>query len=96
MRNVVFMGMGEPLLNETEVYAAIDALSSPAGFNLTPSRLLVSTVGIPDAMVRCATRSPRLGMALSLHSARQPGRERLIPMARRYPLDRLRQAIVST
>jgi 23S rRNA (adenine2503-C2)-methyltransferase len=94
VRNVVFMGMGEPLLNEDAVYPALDALAAPAGFNLTPARLLVSTVGIPDAMVRCATRYPRLGMALSLHSARQEVRERIIPLARRYPLDRLRQAIV--
>ena len=64
VRNVVFMGMGEPLLTETAVYAALDVLSAPAAFNLTPTRLLVSTVGIPDAMVRCATRYPRLGMAL--------------------------------
>jgi 23S rRNA (adenine2503-C2)-methyltransferase len=94
VRNVVFMGMGEPLLTEDAVYAAIDVLAAPAGFNLTPARLLVSTVGIPDAMVRCATRYPRLGMALSLHSARQEVRQEIIPLARRYPLDQLRQAIV--
>ena len=95
VRNVVFMGMGEPLLNETAVYSSLDALAAPAGFNLTPARLLVSTVGIPEAMVRCATRYPRLGMALSLvhAAARQEVRERIIPLARRYPLDRLRQAI---
>ena len=93
VRNVVFMGMGEPLLTETAVHAALAVLASPAAFNLTPARLLVSTVGIPEAMVRCATRYPRLGMALSLHSARQEIRERIIPLARRYPLDRLRQAI---
>jgi 23S rRNA (adenine2503-C2)-methyltransferase len=93
IRNVVFMGMGEPLLNEVEVYRAIEVLLSPGGFDLSPSRVLVSTVGIPDAMVRCAERFPRLGMALSLHSARQAKRESLIPLARRYPLDSLRRAI---
>lgn len=93
IRNVVFMGMGEPLLNEAEVYQALDVLLSPQCFDLSPARVLVSTVGIPDAMIRCAERFPRLGMALSLHSARQARRESLIPMARRYPLDRLRQAM---
>ena len=93
VRNVVFMGMGEPLHNEDEVYAAVEILASPRYFNLEPTRLLVSTVGIPDAMIRCATRFPRLGMALSLHSARQDRRERIIPLARRFPLDRLREAI---
>ena len=93
VRNVVFMGMGEPLLNEAEVYQSLDVLLSPQCFNLSPARVLISTVGIPDAMVRCAERFPRLGMALSLHSARQAQRESLIPWARRYPLERLRKAI---
>jgi 23S rRNA (adenine2503-C2)-methyltransferase len=93
IRNVVFMGMGEPLLNEAEVYKALDVLVSPQCFDLSPARVLISTVGIPDAMVRCAERFPRLGMALSLHSARQSQRESLIPLARRYPLEVLRKAM---
>jgi 23S rRNA (adenine2503-C2)-methyltransferase len=93
IRNVVFMGMGEPLLNETEVYQALDVLLSPQCFDVSPAHVLVSTVGIPDAMVRSAQRFPQLGMALSLHSARQEQRERLIPLARHYPLDVLRKAI---
>jgi 23S rRNA (adenine2503-C2)-methyltransferase len=93
IRNVVFMGMGEPLLNEAEVYAALEVLLSPQCFDLSPARILVSTVGIPDAMVRCAERFPRLGMALSLHSAGQAQRESLIPVARRYPLEWLRKAM---
>jgi len=93
IRNVVFMGMGEPLHNEAEVYQALDVLLSPQCFDLSPARVLVSTVGIPDAMVRCAQRFPRLGMALSLHSARQAQRESLIPLARRYSLAVLRQAM---
>ena len=93
IRNVVFMGMGEPLLNEAEVFQALDVLLSPQCFDLSPARVLVSTVGIPDAMIRCAQRFPRLGMALSLHTARQAQRESLIPLARRYPLDLLRKAM---
>jgi 23S rRNA (adenine2503-C2)-methyltransferase len=94
IRNVVFMGMGEPLHNETEIGLAIDVMLAPGCFTLSPAHILVSTVGIPDAMVRFARRFPRVGMALSLHSARQEQRERLIPLARRYPLDELREAIV--
>jgi 23S rRNA (adenine2503-C2)-methyltransferase len=93
IRNVVFMGMGEPLLNEAEVYQALDVLLSPQCFNLSPARVLVSTVGIPEAMIRCAERFPRVGLALSLHCARQVQRESLIPLARRYPLDVLRTAL---
>jgi 23S rRNA (adenine2503-C2)-methyltransferase len=93
VRNIVFMGMGEPLLNEAEVYQALDVLLSPQCFNYSAARVLVSTVGIPDAMIRCAERFPLLGMALSLHSARQAQRESLIPLARRYPLEMLREAM---
>ena len=93
VRNVVFMGMGEPFHNEESLYQALDVLSSPRGFALAPRRLLVSTVGIPDAMVRCAKRFPAVGLALSLHSARQAVREQLIPLARRYPLAELRDAV---
>ena len=92
VRNVVFMGMGEPFHNETEVYEAVEVLLSPRCFALSAAHVLISTVGIPDALIRCAQRFPRLGLALSLHSARQEQRERLIPLARRYPLDSLRLA----
>ena len=54
VRNIVFMGMGEPFHNEAAVYEAVAALLSPEMFHHTPGRILISTVGIPDAMVRCA------------------------------------------
>jgi 23S rRNA (adenine2503-C2)-methyltransferase len=93
IRNVVFMGMGEPLHNQIEVTKALQAILSPHCFGLSPAHLLVSTVGIPEAMVQLATHFPDVGLALSLHSARQCQRERLIPLARRYPLDALRCAM---
>ena len=58
MRNVVFMGMGEPLHNEEQVVAALELLTSPAACNFSARHLLVSTVGIPDGM-RLARRFPR-------------------------------------
>ena len=60
---------------------------------LTPRQVTVSTVGIPEAMIRFAVRFPRTSLALSLHSARQEIRQRLVPLAGRYPLDRLREAL---
>ena len=93
IRNVVFMGMGEPLLNEAAVYQALEVLLSPQCFDLSPAHVLVSTVGFPDAMVQCAKRFPKVGMALSLHSARQEQRESLIPAARHYRLEVLRKAM---
>lgn len=93
VRNVVFMGMGEPFHNEEALYQALEVLCSPRGFALSPKHLLVSTVGIPEAMVRCVTRFPQVRLALSLHSARQEIRQRLIPLAQRYRLAELRDAV---
>lgn len=93
LRNVVFMGMGEPFHNERAVHEALDVLLSPACFNLPARRVVVSTVGIPEAMVRFARRFARVRLAVSLHSARQEIRERLVPIARRYPLASLRETI---
>jgi 23S rRNA (adenine2503-C2)-methyltransferase len=93
LRNLVFMGMGEPFHNEENLYATLEALTAPELFHHPPSRILVSTVGLPDAMIRAARRFPAVHLALSLHSANQQTREQIIPLARRYPLDELRRTI---
>jgi 23S rRNA (adenine2503-C2)-methyltransferase len=93
IRNVVFMGMGEPFHNEDVVCQAVEKLQRSEWFGLSPRRILVSTVGIPRAMIRFARRFPLTGLALSLHSPHQQQRERLIPLARRYPLEELRSAL---
>jgi 23S rRNA (adenine2503-C2)-methyltransferase len=93
VRNIVFMGMGEPFHNEAAVCEAVAALLSPDVFHHTPGRILISTVGIPDAMVRCARRFPEVNLALSLHSVRPDVREKLIPLAAKYGLDALRAAV---
>ncbi len=93
LRNLVFMGMGEPFHNEHQLFQALDALLAPQLFRHSARKTLISTVGIPDAMLRCATRFPRVNLALSLHSARQEVRERLMPLARKYPLEQLRETI---
>ncbi len=93
VRNIVFMGMGEPFHNEAAVYDAVAALLSPEMFHHTPGRILISSVGIPDAMVRAARRFPDVNLALSLHSVRPELREQLIPLAAKYPLKELRAAV---
>jgi len=93
LRNVVFMGMGEPFHNETELFEAIETLISPAFFALSPAKILVSTVGVTDGMLRCAERFPKVHQALSLHSVRQEVRERLIPLARKFPLPKIRDTL---
>ena len=93
VRNLVFMGMGEPFHNEAELFAAIDVLGDSRAFNLNLKRVMISTVGIPAAMVRCARRYPDVRLALSLHSAREEVRRRLMPISQRYPLADLRAAL---
>ena len=93
VRNIVFMGMGEPFHNEENLYAALDALVTPALFHHPPTKILVSTVGITGAMIRCARRFSDVNLALSLHSVRQEVREQLIPLATKYPLDQLRETL---
>jgi 23S rRNA (adenine2503-C2)-methyltransferase len=94
VRNIVFMGMGEPFHNEEVVYEAVAALLSSELFHHTPGRILISTVGIPHAMVRCAQRFPEVNLALSLHSVRDDVRRQLMPLAAKYSLEELRAAIV--
>ena len=93
-RNIVFMGMGEPLHNEEQLYQALESLIAAELFHHSPAKILVSTVGIPEGMVRCARRFPKVNIALSLHSVQQEVRERLVPLARQYPLDELRATLV--
>jgi 23S rRNA (adenine2503-C2)-methyltransferase len=93
LRNVVFMGMGEPFHNEANLLTALEALCDPRRFNLSSNHLLVSTAGVPDAMERCVKRFPGVRLALSLHSARQEVRERLMPIGRVHTLERLREVL---
>jgi 23S rRNA (adenine2503-C2)-methyltransferase len=90
LRNVVVMGMGEPLRNEENLFQCLETLRDKRFFNLSDNHLLVSTVGIPDAMLRFAERFPKIRLALSLHSARQEVRERIMPVAKFQTLEKLK------
>jgi 23S rRNA (adenine2503-C2)-methyltransferase len=93
LRNVVVMGMGEPLHNEEALFHCLERLRDIRFFNFSENHLLVSTVGVPDAMERFAERFPNIRLALSLHSARQEVRERLMPVSRAYTLDMLKNVL---
>ncbi|MDA1050545.1 MAG: 23S rRNA (adenine(2503)-C(2))-methyltransferase RlmN [Planctomycetota bacterium] len=95
LRNIVFMGMGEPFHNEENLYRAIELLTSPEFFNISPTKVLVSTVGIADAMLRCVERFPKVNLALSLHSVRQDIRAGLVPLATKFPLDELQRTVAA-
>ena len=91
-RNVVFMGMGEPLDNLDEVLRAIEVLTDPLGFAVPERRITVSTVGILPKMDELSSRS-RVNLAVSLHALEPAARRSLLPIARKYPLEELRAAI---
>jgi 23S rRNA (adenine2503-C2)-methyltransferase len=93
LRNVVFMGMGEPFHNEEAVCEALEVLRDVRGCYLSERHLLVSTVGVHAAMLRFVERFPKIRIALSLHSARQEIREQIMPTAKFHTLDRLRDVL---
>ncbi len=93
LQNIVFMGMGEPFHNEQNLHEVLEILTDARQFDRSPGSLLVSTVGIPEAMVRCANRFPRVNLALSLHSVNLEIRKAIIPLAVKYPLQDLKSAI---
>jgi 23S rRNA (adenine2503-C2)-methyltransferase len=93
LRNVVFMGMGEPLHNEEQLYEAIRFLNHHQTFNMPWRRISVSTVGVPDAMIRLIDTFPGIQMAFSLHSARPEMRARLVPWSRRYSWEETQEAL---
>jgi 23S rRNA (adenine2503-C2)-methyltransferase len=91
-RNVVFMGMGEPLDNLDQVVRAIDVLQERGGFAVPVRRITVSTVGIVPRMDELYART-RVNLAVSLHAIDEETRRSLLPVARRWPLAELRAAI---
>jgi 23S rRNA (adenine2503-C2)-methyltransferase len=93
LSNIVFMGMGEPLHNEANVTEAIRLLTAADHFARSPSTVLVSTVGVPAAMLRLAKTFPRLNLALSLHSADQATRQQIIPLGKKASLTQLHETI---
>ena len=93
VRNIVMMGMGEPLQNEAAVLRVLDLLEHPECFHHSLRQVCISTVGIPAPMIRCARRFPKVRLALSLHSAREDVRASLIPLASRHSLGDLNRAV---
>ncbi|HIK39341.1 23S rRNA (adenine(2503)-C(2))-methyltransferase RlmN [Thermoleptolyngbya sp. M55_K2018_002] len=85
--NIVFMGMGEPLLNTDNVLAAVRSLNTDVG--ISQRTMTVSTVGIPGHIRRLAQHKLQVTLAVSLHASNQATREALIPSARHYPLEAL-------
>ena len=91
--NIVFMGMGEPFLNYDAVIAASALINDPDGIAIGHRHIVLSTVGITPAIVRFADEGHPYRLALSLHSAIDSKRRQIVPIARRYPLPELVDAV---
>jgi 23S rRNA (adenine2503-C2)-methyltransferase len=86
LTNIVFMGMGEPLLNLDRVLAAIEALNDPRRYGLGARRITVSTSGVVPGIRRLTALGPQFTLAVSLHAARDALRDVLVPLNRRWPV----------
>lgn len=88
LSNIVFMGMGEPLLNYKNVVDAIKKITSPHphGLGMAARRITVSTSGIPKIIEKLADENLRVGLALSLHTAIESKRNDIMPFSQKFPL----------
>lgn len=93
LSNIVYMGMGEPLLNYVNVMKSIDLLTSPEGQGLSPQRITLSTAGIIEGIRKLADEGFKPGLAVSLHSADPKKRAHLMPVTAHNPLDRLQEVL---
>lgn len=91
--NIVYMGMGEPMLNYDNVFGSIALLTDPASELVAPRRITVSTSGLPDAIRRMADEGQKVKLALSLHALTNALRSELMPINRRYDLKTVLAAI---
>lgn len=93
LSNIVFMGMGEPLMNYKNVLASIEKITSPEGLGMSPKRIVVSTSGVPKMIKKLADDGVKFNLAVSLHSAIQETREQIMPFAKSFTLPDLKEAI---
>ena len=84
--NIVFMGMGEPLDNCSEVFQAIKIMTDPAGLAIAPKRITVSTAGHKDGILKLIESNLGVGLALSLHASSEALRRKIMPITKRFPL----------
>ncbi|REE08052.1 23S rRNA m(2)A-2503 methyltransferase [Winogradskyella pacifica] len=93
LSNIVFMGMGEPLMNYNNVLKAIDKITSPEGLGMSSKRIVVSTSGVPKMIKKMADDNVKFKLAVSLHSAIDEIRTSIMPFNATFPLSDLRESL---
>ncbi len=93
LTNIVFMGMGEPLMNYNNVMKAVEKITSPEGLGMSPKRITISTSGVPKMIKKLADDEAKVKLAVSLHSAIDEVRTTIMPFNETFPLKDLREAL---
>jgi len=93
LSNIVFMGMGEPLMNYPNVIKAIHKITDKEGLGMSPKRIVVSTSGIPKMIKKMADDAVKFNLAVSLHSAIDEIRTSIMPFNETFPLKDLKEAL---
>lgn len=93
LSNIVYMGMGEPMMNYNEVVKSIQIITSPDGLGMSPRRITVSTSGIPKMIEKLADENLKVKLAVSLHSAVEEVRNIIMPFTERFPLPILLESL---
>ena len=95
LSNIVFMGMGEPLLNYKNVLQGIDRITAEDGLNMSPKRITVSTAGIAKMIIKLAQDQVKFNLALSLHAANDQKRNQIMPINASNSLEALKDALLT-
>ena len=93
LTNIVFMGMGEPLMNYNNVLKSIDKITSKSGLGMSPKRIVVSTSGVPKMIKKMADDNVKFKLAVSLHSAINETRTSIMPFNEKMNLDELADSL---
>lgn len=93
LSNIVYMGMGEPLMNYNNVLKSIEKITSEEGLGMSPKRITVSTSGLPKMIKKLADDDVKFNLAVSLHSAIEETRNKIMPFSKNFPLTDLREAL---
>jgi len=93
LTNIVYMGMGEPLLNYAGMMGSVEKITSPEGLGMSPSRITVSTAGVAKMIKKLADDQVRFNLALSLHAGNDKKRDEIMPINETNTLEALEEAL---
>ncbi len=93
LSNIVFMGMGEPMMNYKNVVEAINKITKPEGMGMSPRRITVSTSGIPKMIKMLADEELKVKLALSLHTGIEHKRNEIMPFSEKFPLTEIMESL---